>query len=121
MIEYLTKAECRKLFSEKRAHCSPQYIQRSSEQIQSLLFSSFELAGKTVSLFLPIERKNEINTYPILQEMLSLGAQVCLPKADFGSKEMTHILYEDAGQLNTSSYGIHEPMRGTTITPDKID
>lgn len=117
----LTKAECRKLFSEKREQLSPSAVAVASEKIADLLFSSFDLREKTMSMFLPIERKIELNTYLILEKVLLLGGQICLPKADFQHKELVHYLYESSAQLVTSAYGIREPAFGEIIPADAID
>lgn len=121
MSQVYTKSTCRKLFQERRMLYSPGMLHAASDQIQSLLFSSFNLEDKTVSLFMPIERKREINTYLILERAISIGARVCIPKADFKTRKMTHYLYEHAGQLEITDYGIPEPKNGTIIPAKKID
>jgi 5-formyltetrahydrofolate cyclo-ligase len=116
----LSKAECRKLFREKREELSPNQRRVMSEQIALLLFTHFNLEQKTVSLFLPIEQKKEINTYIILEKAMDMNASVCLPKANFETNELKHFIYEGPEQLETSAQQIPEPKYGKTMSPKKI-
>jgi 5-formyltetrahydrofolate cyclo-ligase len=109
----MIKSECRKLFSEKRKELS--------ESILNRLLDTIDLKNKTVSLFLPIESKKEINTYPLLNLKKELNIRFALPVADFNTNEMIHYLYENSEQLATNNYGIPEPVYGTKIESKNID
>lgn len=117
----MTKSECRKLFSDKRKQLSDNELENESKKILSRFTGSNDLKNKTVSLFLPIKSKREINTYPLLDLQNSLNIRFALPVADFETNSMQHYLYESSKQLSASKYGIPEPTYGTTIEASEID
>ncbi len=117
----MTKQELRFLFKQKRIDLSPAELERKSEMICNLLFSKFQLSGKTISLFLPIERQKEINTYTILEKGISLDVKIALPKTTQDSPHLKHILYESQSQLSLNAYGIPEPKDGIVIKPNQFD
>jgi 5-formyltetrahydrofolate cyclo-ligase len=117
----MTKAELRKIYLEKRRQISPGQLQKMSEEICNLVFTHFHLEGKYVSLFLPIERQHEINTYGIWEKAVKFGAKVAVPKSNLETNEMKHILFETEDQLQLSPWGIPEPKRGRVVAADHFE
>lgn len=117
----MTKEELRKLYMEKRLALSPKNLEIISEKICHSAFSNFQLEKKKISLFLPIERKKEINTYKIWEKAISFDAEVAIPKVNFKSNELKQILFESKDQLEISSYGIPEPKKGRVIAAEHFD
>ncbi len=74
-----------------------------------------------MSLFLPIERTKEINTYKIWEKATSFGAQVAVPKINRKTEEMKHLLFETEDQLEISDWGIPEPSKGRVIAAEHFD
>lgn len=111
----MKKQQIRELFKQKRRDLSPGELDWISEAICARLFSNFQLSQKTISLFLPIERQKEINTYLILEKGLSLDAIIALPKMNPETQTLRHILFESHSQLALNSLGIPEPKSGKTI------
>lgn len=117
----MTKAECRKIFASKRKSLTNAEIEIQSTHILSLLTTSFDLKNKTISLFLPIAAKQEINTFPLLQLTEKLTIRFVLPVSDFSSNTLKHIVYEEDEQLQLNDYGIPEPTYGQSIPINEID
>jgi len=117
----LNKSESRHYFTQQREKLSPNQLRKDSEKICEHLFTHFNFEEKIVSLFLPIERKKEINTYIILEKAMSLGAVVSIPKANFETSELSHYIYENKDQLTISKYGIPEPIKGKTLSIQKMN
>lgn len=117
----MTKKEIRALYKQKRLTLSPSELATRSEQIGDLIFSNFQLEGKIISLFLPIERHKEINTYYILEKGLSIGAKIGLPKTILEDHSLKHYQFESHTQLAVNSIGIPEPTHGKTISPSQFD
>ncbi len=117
----MTKDECRKLFSEKRKRLSDPELKSASEKIILQLLNHEDLTGKTISIFLPIQAKREIDTFPLLERKNELTARFALPVADFSSGTMQHLEYENMQQLAPNNYGILEPANGRTVTAAEID
>ncbi len=74
----MKKAELRKKYKEMRLKLAPGEIENLSESIVDKALTHFQLQDKTISLFLPIERQAEINTYILLEKAINFGAQVVL-------------------------------------------
>ncbi|MES2588140.1 MAG: 5-formyltetrahydrofolate cyclo-ligase [Bacteroidota bacterium] len=117
----MTKQELRVKYLELRKQLSPGQVQQISEEICHLLFVNFNLENKIVSLFLPIERKNELNTYLIWEKALSFGAKIAIPKANHETFDLKHVLFESEDQLELSEWGIPEPKKGKIIAADRFD
>lgn len=111
----MKKKEIRELFKQKRRELSPNELESRSELVCSLLFKNFQLSEKTISLFLPIERQREINTYLILEKGISLDARIALPKMNEETQTLRHVLFESHSQLEVNRLGIPEPRSGKTI------
>ncbi len=117
----MTKQEARDVFMERRRALSPRMLEHISEAICHQVFSNYQLERKKISLFLPIERQKEINTYKIWEKAVSFDAQVAVPKVNFKTNEMKHILFESKDQLEISSLGIPEPRKGRVIAAEHFD
>ena len=117
----MTKQELRDCYTARRQTLSPKQLEEISEAICHMTFSKYQLEGKKISLFLPIERKKEINTYQIWEKAISFDAQVAVPKANFKTNEMKQVLFESVDQLEVSQFGIPEPKKGRVIAAEHFD
>ena len=117
----MDKISLRNKYKEKRMQLPPGELERLSENIIDQTLANFQLSEKMVSLFLPIERQREINTYLLLERAMNIGAQVALPKTNFETMEMRHLLYERNDQLEVNEKGIPEPKKGKPIAADRMD
>lgn len=117
----MKKAEFRIHFKQKRRELSPSEIENRSEGICDAIFTKFQLEGKIISLFLPIEKHKEINTYHILEKGLSIGTQIALPKIIPNTHTLKHYLYESHSKLEVNSMGIPEPVKGKLIKTESLD
>lgn len=117
----MKKGDLRILYKQKRLELSPSELESRSEAICQQIFSNFQLEGKTFSLFLPIERHKEINTYSILEKGISIGATVALPKSNLENHTMKHFQFENHSQLKVNELGIPEPTHGKLIKPEALD
>lgn len=111
----MTKKEIREVYKQKRRELSPNDLESRSELVCAQLFKNFQLSEKTISLFLPIERQREINTYLILEKGISLDAKIALPKMNAETETLLHILFESHSQLEVNELGIPEPRSGKNI------
>lgn len=117
----MTKKVLREKYKSLRTTLSPHQLANYSEQLTENVLSHFQLEGKTISLFLPIERQKEINTYRLLEQSINIGARVSVPIADFASYELHHVLYTPETNLTINDWGIPEPESGKTIAEKELD
>ena len=116
----MNKQELRKKYKQKREKLSFDTIEELSLQIanQSLQLPIWEYTN--YHLFLTISEKKEINTEYLLHILQGRDKSIIVPKSDFKSGALKHILLQDNTALQTSSYGIPEPISGIEITPEQI-
>lgn len=117
----MTKAALRELYRSKRMALSPGELDRMSEVIVEQTLKHFQLEEKTISVFLPIERQKEVNTYLLWERATNIGARVAVPKSNFDTMEMRHYLFENTDQLEINEKGIPEPKKGKVIAADRFD
>lgn len=117
----MQKKELRKLYLERRQVLSPHDLQEKSSQIINLALQSFPVTGKIISLFLPIEKFKEINTYGMWEKILGIDGQCAIPKVNEAKTDIKHILFTDEKQLQISPWGIPEPSHGKVIAAHKLD
>lgn len=117
----MTKAELRLHYRTLRLQLSPNEMEERSREIIERLLSQIQLNEKIVSLFLPIERQREINTYILLDRAKNVGATVAVPKSNFQSMEMKHYIFESTTQLEMNDHGIPEPKAGKVIAAERFD
>lgn len=117
----MKKADFRTCYKLKRLELSPAEIEKRSEKICEAIFTKFQLEGKTMSLFLPIEKHKEINTYHILEKGISIGATIALPKIVPNTHTLKHYQYESHSKLEVNSIGIPEPIKGKLIKTESLD
>jgi len=111
------KSELRKNYIELRKNLSFNERENLSIQIFNNLIQNFDLKNKNVSVFLPIERFNEINTWHIIHHFTDTKFILPVVKND----ELVHILFEDKNQLKKNDWGILEPVYGNQIQEEEID
>lgn len=112
----MKKQDIRKAYKEKRKQLSAAQLDGFSEAIKDQLLAGFDLQDKNVSVFLPIERFQEINTWKIIK---SISANYVLPVIQ--GDELQHIVYESTNQILISPYGIPEPSYGDHFNVEELD
>ncbi len=113
----MLKEDIRTTYKEKRAQMSDDERKELSAKILELTLEHFDLEGKKISLFLPIERHREILTWDLLKEK---NSRFYLPIVKTGGR-LVHICYESEGQIEVSDFGIPEPIYGTVGAPTEFD
>src|SRR6218665_1038552 len=117
----MLKDQLREIYKEKRRTLPPGELERLSETIVEQTLTHFQLSGKIISLFLPIERHREINTYLLWERASNLGATIAVPKTNFDTLEMRHYLFEQTDQLELNEKRIPEPKKGKVIAADRFE
>ncbi|MCJ8163887.1 5-formyltetrahydrofolate cyclo-ligase [Pontibacter sp. E15-1] len=120
----MLKAELRKQMLEFRRGLPPEEVQRRSLAIADQFFRSFPLqAGQTVHVFLPITKHNEVNTWPIIEQLRTEHPQVrvAVPVTDVAQHVLTHHELTDEAVLVENRWGIPEPQRAQIIHATEVD
>lgn len=117
----MLKSEIRKAFKERRKFIVPFELNRISQVCTKMVLERFDFNGKIASVFLPIEKQKEINTYELLEEIIARGGTIALSKSNFNDFSLIHLKYEKASQLEVNSFGIPEPKFGDEIPEVMLD
>jgi len=117
----MLKSEIRALFKEKRKGLSFLEINRISKQITDLIFEQFDFKNKQVSIFLPIEKHKEYDSYPLLEELIIQGAIPIISKSNFEDHNLTLYKYENISQLEINPFGIPEPQYGEIVSESLLN
>jgi 5-formyltetrahydrofolate cyclo-ligase len=112
----MLKSEIRALFKEKRKGLSFLETNRSSKQITDLILEQFDFKNKHVSIFLPIEKHKEFDSYPLLEELIIQGAITIISKSNFEDCSLSLFKYENVSQLEVNAFGIPEPKYGENVS-----
>ncbi len=116
----MKKKEARLFYQNLRNELTAEDIKNLSLKIINNFINHFETSNKTISVFLPIISKREINTTILFS--LATNFKIVIPKWDEETNQLTHYLYEpNKTTFITSKFGIQEPENGEIITPENID
>lgn len=117
----MEKSEIRATYKAKRKALSELERNVLSQKICTRIFESFSLENKTISLFLPIKRLHEIDTFILLENAQKMGCRIGLPTMHADGKSMTHFTFEKMEDLRENAFGIPELTEGKVIEPIEFD
>ena len=108
----MTKKEIRKLFLEKRKSLSKEDFNNLESALFGNILDHFNFNEKVVHVFLPIQNKNEINTFNLIELIRSRHKQTTwvVPKCNFINQTLDHFHFDKDTHLEKSDYGIPEPV-----------
>lgn len=119
----MNKTIIRKYILEQREMLSEEnkcaLLQSVIDQMNHFDFSKI----KIVHIYLPIKKKNEIDTFPIINFIKLIAPQVTIviPRSNFITFEMQNIICDDNTILCENEFGIMEPVDGTIVPYENID
>ena len=116
----MKKDELRKIYYQKRLLVDEIQRKKLIEKILQEL-KKLALANKYVSIYLPIERNNEIDTYPIIELIEKMGGKIVVPKSNFQTGIMTHFLFTKKTRLELNEFDIPEPINEKAVLNSQID
>jgi len=114
------KADLRNLYKKKRNLLNSEILDQITKNCVEQL-NPFDFKGKIVSVFLHIQKFNEIDTSSIIQRIIKSGGTVCVSRSDFQEKKMEFFIYEGPAQMQENRFGIPEPSYGNSCDILKID
>lgn len=121
----MTKAELRRVFLTKRKALTADEVSRDSQRITSNFFAYLEQndlgSSQTIlHTFLPINRQNEVDTWPIIHQIWTNYAhiQISVPVTDeYTSQLISYTLFPSTA-LVANRLGIPEPTIGSRYETD---
>ena len=116
----MLKEELRLNFTSLRNSLSIEDISSSGSAIMAGLESLPIWELEVFHVFLSIEDKNEIDTWPIIKVLFKKGKQVAVPKVVNGLT-LAHFELKDDTLLQNNRWGIPEPTSGTALSENLFD
>lgn len=115
----MTKAEARKYYRNLRKQFSKEEVNNLSAQIFNQLKQIDFTSAQTFHIFLPIEKNNEINTYPIIDWLFQQQKNVVLPLVV--GDDMINCEVKKGFETQLNSLQIPEPIHYKEIDSTEID
>ncbi len=80
------------------------------------------IEARCIHVFVSMNERNEVNTQPLIQELISRGIKVIVPITDFESGTLNHSMLTSLEELESNKWGVLEPkeMDETDYKPDII-
>lgn len=118
----MTKEEVRKVFQKKREAMTEDSWWEKNAAISSLLLTSLPLQKiGVVHTYLPVEEKNEIDTWTFIDRMQKFRPDIRISIPKVAGENLEHYYFEDRFQLKKNRWGILEPEKGEQTPVQKID
>jgi 5-formyltetrahydrofolate cyclo-ligase len=120
----MTKQELRKLYLQKRTALTSAQLEDLNKKLLINFFSSVDLSGiKVLHTFLPIEKKNEPNTWLIIDRIKKdfPEIRISIPRVNNQTGLLENFYFENKEQLSKNIWGIVEPKQGIPTEPSDID
>jgi 5-formyltetrahydrofolate cyclo-ligase len=119
----MTKSELRKLYKEKRNGLSELTV-RKMQDLLLIQFQKLDLPFiTTMHSYLPVMNSREPDPQNIIRwlSFRNPGMICAVPVADFLSKEMKHIVYNENTELQLNHFDIPEPVSGEELDAETFD
>ena len=116
----MLKKDLRLKYSRLRNLITPTLLDQQSIAIANSVLQLPIWENQYFHIFLPIEKKIEIDTEGIISILLGFDKNVIVPKV-ISNTELEHYLLTDNTKFKTNSLHIPEPVDGITVPPNKID
>jgi len=116
----MLKSDLRKSYKSKRKELSENSLAELSGQIASNLKENFEQADIT-HIFLSIEKFQEVNTNPIIENLRHNDLITCTGITDFNKGTMNTVAFTEEIEIKISDFGVPEPIGGPAIDNLEID
>jgi len=114
----MNKQALRELYKAKRQALSDEERMTLSQEIYHKVLPLIA-PNKLVSIFLPIEKHKEINTWQLIDTLKP--SQIVVSRSNFENHSMEHFFYENRKQIAENSWGIPEPTHGKQVDVSEID
>ncbi len=118
----MTKADARIDLLQKRAALPEGEYHQLNFQLYQQFFSLVDLSGvRCLHIFLPIEGKREVDTWPIIDRLRREHEHIRLSIPKVNGSELESFYFEGIHQLKKNKWGILEPEQGVPTPTEKID
>lgn len=97
------------------------FLQKSDcihSRLQSL--SEYEKAS-VIHCYVSMNKRREVNTHPLIKQMLANGKKVVVPITQMETGTLTHLRLHSFDDLKENTWGVLEPVGGEQIEIDALE
>ncbi|MDZ7605157.1 MAG: 5-formyltetrahydrofolate cyclo-ligase [Cyclobacteriaceae bacterium] len=117
----MLKHELRKLFMARRSELEEEDFKHLNEKIFLEFQRTFPEDARTVHIFLPILKKKEIDTWPIIRWLWEKDCSVVVPEMDAFNHLLVSRLISPDTKLLANSWGVPQPVDAEQVDDAAID
>ena len=117
----MDKFAARKKYQTLRSDLSRNKILDLSVKIANNCLDLDIWNNKNYHIYLPIDKKNEVDTKPIINILGGRQKNIIISKSDFKTYSLKNYLLNEDAILKENKHGIPEPINGIQINSDIID
>lgn len=110
-----------KLLARRKSLPEKHYLQKSKQIYERLKNLDEFKQANFVHCYVSINKRREVNTHPLLKEMLQAGKNVAVPFTQIEKGTLRHIQLKHFEDLESNRWGVLEPGEGDEIHPGKLD
>lgn len=113
------KQQLRQTLIQARKSKDHEWIKETSQVICERIQGIFPLKdAKTIALYYPFHQ--EVDVIPLIEGLLQENKRVVLPKV-LDKTTMAFFLIDDLHDVETSTFGVKEPVSNVVVQPEDID
>lgn len=115
------KKDFRRYYLKERSKLSVEDVRLKSKMAADKVIASDVFGqAKVIHSYIPIKKKNELDTLPLIKIAFSQHKTVVVPKVS-DNNTLEHFVIESLNDLSTNKWSIPEPVHGKKIDPGRLD
>lgn len=116
------KERFRQSLRERRAAISEDDFIRKSQRITDRLRQQPEFRqARTIHCYVSMNRRREVNTHPLIRELLAAHKRLVVPVTNFADQNLDHLFLHSFDDLKQNKWGVLEPETGERCSPEELD
>lgn len=116
------KEQLRRSLKNYRSELSEETYKRQSEAILKKLRNLKEFKqARLVHCYISMNGRHEVDTHPLIKEMLNNGREVVVPRTNLDAGTLSHYTINTMEELVTNDWGVPEPEDGRSVDPASLD
>lgn len=118
----MTKRDLRKKYRAMRMEMPVKKFAESERKVIDRLLQLPDLGqGTSVHTYLPLRKRREIDTWPIIETLWKQNKRVRVPALSRNMPEMECIELESGDELELAQWGLEEPVVKRRAPPENLD
>lgn len=98
-----------------------EYLRRSARIVRSLQKQPEFQKAKTIHCYVSLNERREVNTRPLIRELLAGDKNVVVPITEFDSGRLKSVHLDSYSDLKKNKWGVLEPEGGRKAEKSEID